>query len=325
MSVLEVNNLKKYYFNKNIFGNTFSKLNQAKKTPPKPAITKAVDDISFSIKKGEIVGLLGPNGAGKTTTSHMLLGVLTPTSGSIKYFGQEFNEKSKELLKEINFSSAYIYLPWRMTVYENLNVYAHIYEVKNKKQRIKKLLKEFEVYEHLNKRMNELSAGQKTRVLLAKAFINYPKLIILDEPTASLDPDIAVKVRQFLLKQQKEYQVAMLFTSHNMHEVQEICDRIIFLNKGKIIARDTPNGLLTKFKKNKIKMNVLKNKEALETYLKINNIKHYWQKNKIVLTIDEKVIPKTLYQLSENGVRYTELEILKPNLEDYFLRMSRNK
>jgi len=310
MNVLQVNNLKKHFIEKKWW-----------KPGSKPVITKAVDDISFKINEGEIVGLLGPNGAGKTTISQMLLGTLTPTSGEIFYFGKKFTEKTKELLNEVNFSSAYINLPHRIKVIENLDIYAHLYQVKNRKEKIEKLLKEFEVWELRKRKMNQLSAGQKTRILLAKAFINYPRLLILDEPTASLDPDIAIKVRQFLIKQQKEYRVAMLFTSHNMHEVQEICDRIIFLNKGKIIAQDTPRGLIKKLKKAKIKLVVIKGKKILEQYLNKEKVKFYWQKERIVFKTDEEIIPKLLYQLSDQGVRYIEIEILRPSLEDFFLEV----
>lgn len=309
MNVLEVKNLTKHYFNKKWW----------QKGTPK--ITTAVDNLSFNIKEGEILGLLGPNGAGKTTTVQMLLGTLTPSKGEIYYFGNLFCDKTKDLLDQVNFSSAYIDLPWRMTVFENLDVYAHLYKVKNRKERIIRLLKEFEIEEALNKTMGQLSAGQKTRVLLSKAFINYPKVLILDEPTASLDPDIAVKVRQFLLKQQQVYNVAMLFTSHNMHEVQEICDRIIFLNHGKVIAHDTPLGLIKKMTKAKIRMQVIQKKEILEKHLTKIKIAFNYHKNKVTFKIDEEVIPKVLYQLSDQGVRYKEIEILRPTLEDFFLEV----
>ena len=203
----------------------------------------AVDKISFELRRGEILGLLGPNGAGKTTTIQMLLGTLTPTSGEISYFGQDFFTHRSEILDQVNYASAYSHLPWRMTVEENLQVYARMYGVKDRRRRIDRLLHEFDVSELRHKTMDGLSAGQKTRVTLCKAFINYPKLILLDEPTASLDPDIAARVRQFLLQQQREYQVSMLFTSHNMTEVTEVCDRVIFLKTGQIIADDTPEKL----------------------------------------------------------------------------------
>jgi ABC-2 type transport system ATP-binding protein len=298
MVVLQIKNLKKYFRK-----------------------TKAVDDISFEINQGEIVGLLGPNGAGKTTTTQILLGTLTPTAGEIFYFGQKFTSQNKEVLKKINFASAYIALPWRITVWENLDVYARMYEVKKRKERIKRLLKAFEVYTLRNKAVDQLSAGQKTRVLLAKAFINYPQLLLLDEPTASLDPEIAIKVRKFLLKQQKEYQMAMLFTSHNLVEVQEICDRIIVLNKGKIVAQDSPENLIKKIKTSHIKMIIIQNRPVLEKYLQSRKINFSWKKNKISFSLDESLIPKILYQISAQGVRYEEIEILRPTLEDFFLEI----
>jgi len=308
MPVLKVEDLTKHFVDKKFF-------------QKKPKITKAVDGISFKIDEAEIVGLLGPNGAGKTTTTQMLLDTLTPDKGKIYYFGKKLNKKRSEILKDVNFSSAYIDLPHRMTVWENLDIYARIYQVKNKQARIKKFLNEFQVWQLRNKQFTDLSSGQKTRVLLAKAFLNHPKILILDEPTASLDPDIALKVRDFLLKQQKEYQVSILFTSHNMSEVQEICDRIIFLNKGKIIARDTPMGLVNKIKQTKIKMIICKKKKTLEKYLKSRNIGFYWKKGKIIIEINEEKIPKILYQISDAGVRYSEIEILRPTLEDYFLEV----
>jgi ABC-2 type transport system ATP-binding protein len=310
MNVLKVEDLTKHFIDKK---GLFKK---------EPKITKAVDGISFEINEGEIVGLLGPNGAGKTTTTQMLLGTLTPDRGKVSFFGKDLSEHRSEILKKVNFSSAYIDLPYRMTVLENLDVYARIYEVDNKKERIEKFLKEFEVLELKNKKFIDLSSGQKTRVLLSKAFLNHPKIILLDEPTASLDPDIALKVREFLLKQQEEHKVSMLFTSHNMAEVQEICDRIIFLSHGKIIAQDTPMGLVNKLKKTKIKMIISQGKQTLEKYLKNNKIKFYWKKQRIVFNVKEEDIPKILYQLSDQGVRYAEIEILRPTLEDYFLEVA---
>jgi len=286
-----------------------------------PVITKAVDKISFEISKGEILGLLGPNGAGKTTTAQMLLGVLTPTSGDIYYFGKNFKKNQSELLKKMNFSSAYIELPHRLTVWENLDVYARLYEVKDKNKRIKKFLQEFQVLEYKNKQITQLSAGQKTRVLLAKAFLNYPQLLILDEPTASLDPDISVKVKKFLVRQQKKYGVSILFTSHNMHEVQEICDRVVFLNKGKIIEQDTTENLIKKLKKATIKMFISRGKDFLEQYLQNQGIDFQWKDKKIIFKIKENTIPKFLYKISDAGVEYWEIEILRPNLEDFFLEV----
>lgn len=207
----------------------------------------AVDNLSFSLKDGEILGLLGPNGAGKTTTIQMLLGVMDPTFGEITYFGKSFAKHREEILKQINYSSGYISLPWLHTVEEILDVFARLYEVPNKKNRILKLLQIFEI-EHLYKeQFYNLSAGERSRVLLVKAFLNYPKILLLDEPTASLDPDIASKVRQFLKKEKQEFSVSMLFTSHNMPEIEEMCDRIIFIHHGQVISHGTPSELLKKF------------------------------------------------------------------------------
>ncbi|MBI2025938.1 MAG: ABC transporter ATP-binding protein, partial [Candidatus Levybacteria bacterium] len=211
----------------------FQKVLEVKNLTKKFGKFTAVDNISFDIREGEILGLLGPNGAGKTTTIHMLLDVMDPTSGTISYFGKPLKQGRSEILKNVNFSSAYISLPWLFTVEEVLRVYANLYEVPNKVYRISRLLAEFEIEDLRKKHVYMLSAGEKARLLLTKAFINYPKIILLDEPTASLDPDIATKIREFLKKQQKEYNVSMLFTSHNMTEVEEMCDNIVFLNKGK--------------------------------------------------------------------------------------------
>lgn len=205
----------------------------------------AVDKISFEIQPGEILGLLGPNGAGKSTTIAMLLGTLTPTSGSVRMFGHDFLRDRHICAQDVTFASSYIRLPWRLTVLENLRVYGLLYGLKKPvfRERIERLLNFFGVWDQRNKAISELSAGQITRVMLTKAFLPYPKLVLLDEPTASLDPDIAHQVRAFIQDQQKQFQTTILYTSHNMSEVAELCDRIVFLKSGKIVAIDTPEKL----------------------------------------------------------------------------------
>lgn len=287
--------------------------------------SKAVDNLSFEINEGEIIGLLGPNGAGKTTTTQMLLGCLTPTSGRIYYFGKRFLGKDPEIMQRLNTASAYSNLPHRITVWENLDVFARLYSVKNRAKRINELLETFEVAQFAKKKFMNLSSGQKTRVILAKSFINYPRLLLLDEPTASLDPEIAVKVRKFLLKQRDQYGVAMLFTSHNMKEVEEICDRIIFLNQGRKIAEDTPLGLAKRIKKIKLKMLVVENREQAEKYLENKKTKFYWKKNRLIIKTDEEELPKIIYRLSEKGVRYKNMEVVRPSLEDFFIKMAKGK
>ena len=207
----------------------------------------AVDKISFEVYPGEIVGFLGPNGAGKTTTIQMLLDLVTPTSGSVKMFGMEMKDNREEILNRVNFSSAYVALPGNLKVSENLATFGRLYGVKDLKGRIKELAEFFEIEEMLGKMTGSLSSGQGTRVNLTKAFINNPQLLLLDEPTASLDPDVADKVRKLLLKIQKEKGVTVLYTSHNMSEIEEICNRVVFINKGKITNTGTPKELIKKY------------------------------------------------------------------------------
>src|SRR4029079_4088990 len=178
----------------------------------------AVSNVSFELKKREILGLLGPNGAGKTTTISMLLGILTPTSGNIVYFGQDFARNRSAILEKVGYASAYVKLPGRLTVEENLYMYAYLYGIasQNTPQRITQLLKRFGISHLRNKIVATLSAGQLTRAMLAKAFLANPEIVLLDEPTASLDPDIAHEVLQFILEQRDELGTAILYTSHNM-------------------------------------------------------------------------------------------------------------
>ncbi|MFH1971576.1 MAG: ABC transporter ATP-binding protein [Patescibacteria group bacterium] len=285
----------------------------------------AVDNISFSIKEGEILGLLGPNGAGKTTTIQMLLGALTPSSGEINYFGKEFNENREEVLNKINFCSSYIRYPWKLTVNENLDVSARLYGVKDRKKRINKLLKIFDIQNFQNKPASSLSSGQTMRVMLAKAFINFPKLILLDEPTSSLDPEIAEKVRNFLKSEQDNFKVSMLLTSHNMAEVESMCDRVIFLNKGKIIAEDTPVNLAKKIEISRVDLIVDENIDRVLEICTENEWEVGVDKHHMKVELKEKDIPKLLTVLGEEKVVYSEISIEKPDLEDFFLKISKER
>ncbi|MEK9178695.1 MAG: ABC transporter ATP-binding protein [Patescibacteria group bacterium] len=282
----------------------------------------AVDRVSFSLREGEILGLLGPNGAGKTTTIHMLLDVLTPTFGEINYFGKNLTDHRSEILKRVNFSSAYISLPWLFTIEEALTVFAELYEIPNKKKRIDKLLSEFEI-EHLRKKqVYKISAGEKARLLLTKAFLNYPEIILLDEPTASLDPDIAVKIREFLKRERKEYKVSMLFTSHNMNEVEEMCDRIVFLNKGKIIAEDKPENLAKQISDSEVELLIEEDEKATRLFTR-EKITYLKDRNIFRITIKTIEIPHLLTLLTSNEVEFQDISINKPGLEDYFLKISK--
>jgi ABC-2 type transport system ATP-binding protein len=207
----------------------------------------AVDGISFEIYQGEILGMLGPNGAGKTTTIQMLLGITSPTGGEIRILGLDLNRRREEILGQVNFSSSYVSLPQSLTVWENLRVFAQLYHVKNYREKIDHLLSVFEITQLRNTVSRKLSTGQSTRVSLAKALLNDPKILFLDEPTASLDPDIADKTRSMLKAIRAESGLTILYTSHNMKEMEEMSDRIIFLDKGRIISTGTPAEIMKRF------------------------------------------------------------------------------
>ncbi len=200
----------------------------------------AVNDISFDIGEGEIIGLLGPNGAGKTTTIHMLLDLITPDSGEIFIFGKNLHEHRGEILQAMNFTSPYVSPPYRLTVLENLKVFAQLYGVSDREKRIAELLELFGISYLERTPVSKLSAGEITRVGLCKSLLNRPKLLLLDEPTASLDPQMSHEAREILLRAQKEFGTSILWTSHNMAEIEKMCDRIIFLNHGRIVAKGTP-------------------------------------------------------------------------------------
>jgi len=208
---------------------------------------RAVDDVSFDVRRGEILGLLGPNGAGKTTVIHMLLGLTTPTAGTIRIFGFDLAHHREEILERTNFSSSYVSLPYSLTIRECLLVFAGLYHVRRPKARIKELLETFEMPELGRKQVRHLSTGQMSRLNLAKAFINDPELLLLDEPTASLDPDIADKTRTLLVHVARERKVSILYTSHNMLEMEQISDRLVFLHKGKVIATGKPADVVSAF------------------------------------------------------------------------------
>ena len=207
---------------------------------------EAVKGISFNIKEDEILGLLGPNGSGKTTTIGMLLGLLKPTSGEIFINGQKLEGNRIEILEQINFISPYIELPKKLTVKQNLTVYGKLYKIKNINERIEYLSEKLRLSELLNSITGELSSGQKNRVSLAKALINEPKVLLLDEPTASLDPEVGDFVRSFLENYKKEKKISILLASHNMNEVTRLCKSILMMKDGIIIDEGNPKELINK-------------------------------------------------------------------------------
>ena len=220
----------------------------------------AVDNISFKIEKNKTLGLLGPNGCGKTTSIGMMLGLITPTSGQI--FVNEISLEPKnriKLLSSMNFASPYIELPKKLTVKQNLEIFARLYGVEKISDRISEMTEDLNLKDFLNKKTGELSSGQKNRVSLAKSLINKPKLLYLDEPTASLDPDIGDFVREYLEGYKKKNELTMLLASHNMKEVERLCDNIVMMKQGKIVDKGTCDELISKHGR----------KNLEETFLKI--------------------------------------------------------
>lgn len=206
--------------------------------------TTAVDGLSFTVPRGEILGLLGPNGAGKTTTLQLLLGLTTPTEGQARVFGLDVQRHRYEVLQRVNFSSAYISLPTNLTGWENLHVFARLYGVRRPRPRVEALAETFGIADLLGRVTGALSSGQLTRLNLCKAFLNDPEVLFLDEPTASLDPDMAEVVRGTLRDQQRQRGVTIVYTSHNMREVEVLCDRILFLSRGRAVAEGTPRDVM---------------------------------------------------------------------------------
>ena len=284
----------------------------------------AANNISLELKEGEILGLLGPNGAGKTTTIQMLLGVLTPTSGRVFYFGKNFYANRTEILERVNFSSTYTNLPWDLSVSDNLSYLSYLYKIENRKQRISELVKNFQLEELMDQRISELSAGQITRVNLTKAFINSPKVLLLDEPTASLDPDVANYIREFLLERREKEKLSMIFTSHNMSEVEEICDRVVFINHGKIVADDTPEKLARTIEICHVDL-LTENPQILMDFCRGKNLNCKKEGKHVVVDVKEKQLPEFLNQLAMSKISYREISIDKPTLEDYFLENARKK
>jgi ABC-2 type transport system ATP-binding protein len=207
----------------------------------------ALGGVSFAVTSGSTTALLGGNGAGKTTTLSILLGLLTPTSGSVTVLGADMLRDRYRVLGEMNFSSPYVDLPRRLTVSENLNVYAHLYGVRAAGRRILELARDLDLEEFLRRPTGSLSAGQRTRVALAKALLNRPRLLLLDEPTASLDPDTGDVVRHYLEQYRKESGATIVLASHNMAEVERLCDYVLMMRAGRIVDRGAPRQLISRY------------------------------------------------------------------------------
>lgn len=306
-SILKVTDLRKRYHKKN------------------PAF--AVDGISFELKEGEILGLLGPNGSGKTTTIQMLLGTLAITSGSIYYFGKDFSKHRSNILQHVTFASTYTSLPFVLTVEENLKFFGRLYgmNVDSIQNKINPLLERFGLLEKRNAKVSSLSAGQITRMMLVKAFFTSPKVVLLDEPTASLDPDVAHDVCSFLLEKREETGLSILFTSHKMEEVAEVCDRVIVLKAGKIIADDLPKNLARSVSFFHLRLTIIDGMKRTIAIAEQEKIHFEVNHRTVTCSLDEKEIPRFLNLLMRADVSYASIQIEEPTLEDYFLTISRTR
>ncbi len=283
----------------------------------------AVDGITFDLHQGEILGLLGANGAGKTTTIQMLMSTLTPSSGQISYFGKDLARNRSEVLKHVAFASTYVSLPWNLTVEQNLDVFGRMFGLtwKERRKQREALLERFGILKKRKEYVSKLSAGQITRLMLVKAFMIKPKVVLLDEPTASLDPDIAKDVCEFVLDQRDSEGISILFTSHNMAEVAEVCDRVLFLQQGKIIADDLPQNLARSVAKSTVELVVgdgLKRAMSIAEQLQLPySVDH----RLIQLKLDEKQVAHLLSAFADAKVTYSSINITQPTLADYFLHM----
>jgi ABC-2 type transport system ATP-binding protein len=286
----------------------------------------AVDNISFTLKKGEILGLLGPNGAGKSTMMQMLLGVLTPTHGKIEYFGKNYERDRTHIMQSIGYANAYAKMPAKLTVRENLLFFGRLYSMSDAQicTRMEALLASFDALPLLDKQTGGLSAGQATRVTLVKAFLPNPRIVLLDEPTGPLDPDITHSVRHFLLEQKKNNNVSIILASHDMDEVSQMCDRVLVLQKGVIIATDTPAHLAATVSKSRLILTISQGLEKAIDFVTQKDYTHSVSDWVIEIHIDEHLISQLLTDLGQLSVSYTHIALQKPTLEDYFLSTARS-
>jgi len=307
MAVLSVRNLRKVY-------------------PGKKPFT-AVDGISFDLEEGEILGLLGPNGAGKTTTIQMLMSTLKSTSGDILYFGKDFSKHRSAVLQHVTFASTYLSLPWNLTVEQNLDVYGRLFSLSPKEFNKTRddLLERFGILSKKRDRVASLSSGQITRLMLVKAFMVKPKIVLLDEPTASLDPEIAKEVIDFISEQRKQQGISILFTSHNMVEVTQLCDRVLFLKNGKIFADDLPQNLIKRVARNKLNLVIAEGGEKAIAIAKGLQMAVEHTDRNVLLELDENQIAQYLIALAEAKILYSKITITQPTLEDFFHHVAKEE
>jgi len=307
MKYVEVKNLRKAYYHRG-------------------KRIEAVRGISFNIRKGEIFGLLGPNGAGKTTTIDILSGILTKDSGTVRIFEKDPEKEHEYIRNRMNVSTAYYPLSSVLTVYENLKVYARLFGVRHYDNLINGLVKEFEISHLRNKRVGKLSSGEQTRVSLCKSLINSPKLLLLDECTVGLDPAIAEKTRNLIKEYHKQHKPAILFTSHYMFEVEELCKRIAFMSRGRIISIGSADALKKLIKKHTISMHILAGHKQLEDFFREKGIDVlFLTKNMVRFDVSARGerLYRLLNSLFKRGVKIKDLHIKRPTLDDIFIKIAK--
>jgi len=316
------------YFWLNMLMHDIDVQNLVKTFREKGKVITAVDGISFSVRKGEIFGLLGPNGAGKSTTINMLTGLLEKDSGTVKILGFE-PEKNWEFVKNSsNVATAYSWLSDVLSIRQNLRVYARLYGVKNHEQKINELLELFELKDIGDRKIIRLSSGENTRAVLCKGLINSPKVLFLDECTVGLDPDIADKTRSIIKGYQQKNDCTILFTSHYMYEVEELCDRIAFMSDGKIISIDTSSNLKKLIKKHTVEIAVKKDVKLLKEFLKTEGVDIIFEKdNGIVfeVTTEKDKMYKIISKIFHKGFMLSNLHVKGPTLDDIFIKIARRK
>ncbi len=284
---------------------------------------EAVSGIDFEIQPGEIVGLLGPNGAGKTTTIHMLLDLVSPTSGALSICGLRYPKDREAILKRVNTVASNSRLPGKLTVEENLLIYADLYEVVRPRQRVEVLLDRCDLLAVRHRRTGTLSTGEGMRAMLCKALLNEPQLLLLDEPTVGLDPDVADRTRRMLRDEVASGAVSVLLTSHNMREVESICDRVLFLHQGHIIAQGTPEMMAARLQRCRIRYIGKNVPAALKTWLAGREATVECVRDQVVLDVSEQDVPHVIETLVTEGLHVEGLEVERPTLEEFFIRVTR--
>ena len=289
------------------------------------AKSASVDGISFELNKGEILGLLGPNGSGKTTTIQMLLGTLSTSGGSITYFGKDFSRYRLEVLQDVTYASSYTGLPWALTVAENLEVIGRLYgsSPRESAKKFEPLLERFGIKEKKDCYVSSLSSGQVTRLMLVRAFFLSPRVVLLDEPTSSLDPEISAEICEFILEQRDATGVSILFTSHKMEEASELCDRIIFLKDGKIVADGLPKNLALTVSSYRVRLTVVDGMKRMVSLMQRKNLTYTIDHRSVEVALPEDAVPSFLSEIGLAGIAYVSITIQEPSLEDYFLHVVR--